>query len=324
MIDASGSEFLPESHESQNLEGLIRRLTSASQAEGNGPMAPFRALVEQLAESLDRTRSTVRMLRDATDQLIESGRPPSFQVLQELGECSRRFGTLRNELRIVAHEQGQALPGLESLHDLSAIAGYLDTLLHSTPEEAPAPRETPADVWPMEHLPHPEVEARTPGPTLVEEPPAPAPVEEPLSLTQPEPVADQEPVVPEPEPPPEPAPTSSPTPPDPSRVQAIEVLTQVVRLQTVDGKRDFAPLEHCREHARSLLAALDSNPHEVHSDEARALASGDHPYCSLLTVALGTAPMDDGEWARHHARISGELGRELAIAAARARLRLAD
>ena len=105
--------------------------------------------------------------------------------------------------------------------------------------------------------------------------------------------------------------------------QAIEVLARILRLQTVD-RSNLAPLEDCRERARALLAALESAPDAPLSEEARALASGEHAFCSLLTIAVNNAPMDDGEWARHHSRISGELGRELAIAAARARLKLAE
>jgi hypothetical protein len=162
----------------------------------------------------------------------------------------------------------------------------------------------------MEHFAPPDIEPPRLAPTPVEEsPPALAFVEQP----EPKPALEQ----------PVEFPPSS-TPSDSTRTQAMEVLARVVRLQTVDGKRDFAPLESCRDQARALLSALESKPDSPLSDEARALALGEHPFCSLLTVALGTAPMDDGEWALHHSRISGELGRELAIAAARARLVLAD
>jgi hypothetical protein len=306
MIDANGSESDVKPSVNHDLEGLIHRLASALPEGGNGPLEPFRAIIEQLVENLDRTRTTARLLQESADQLVQAGRPPSFRLLHELGECSRRFGSLSNELRIVAHAEGLALPETDSLHDLSAIAGYVGTLLGAQPP--PEPRSMPADVWPMEHFAAPEVEHPRPRPTLVEEPPAAliAPAE-----------------VPESNAPTDVAPASASVTPEPSRARAMEVLSQVVRLQSVDGKHDFAPLESCREQARGLLNTLESNPDAPLSDEARMLASGEHPFCSLLTIALGAAPMDDGEWAAHHSRISGELGRDLAIAAARARLTLA-
>ena len=323
MIDATGSDiFSPEADRANNhdLEGLIRGLTAASDP-ATGPLAPFRAVVERLAEESTRARSTAAQLRDATDQLIASGRPPSFLLIHDLGDCARRFGSLRNEVRIVASEHGVPFPEPESLGDLAALAAYLDTLPTPHPADAPpkpepVPEPTPnrPDVWPMEHIPAPGPELPPPGPTFFEEPPRPEPEPEPEPESEPEPE-------PESEPEPEPAPSAIAS--DPDRARAMAVLARVLRLQTVD-RRDLAPLEQCRERARAVLTALESNPDAPLPEEARALASGEHAFCSLLTIAVNTSPMDDGEWARHHSRVSGELGRELAIAAARARLKLAE
>jgi len=102
------------------------------------------------------------------------------------------------------------------------------------------------------------------------------------------------------------------------RQKAMAVLEQVGSL-SYGGKDELMPLSEIQFEAIGMLRALKGA--ERLDDTALALAAGSHPYA--LLVRLVTNPeLSDHDWQETYQAVKQSLGNELAVAAARGKLRL--
>lgn len=102
------------------------------------------------------------------------------------------------------------------------------------------------------------------------------------------------------------------------RQKAMAVLEQVGSL-SYGGKEEFMPLSEIQFEALGMLRALKGA--EQLDDTALALAAGTHPY-ALLVRLIANPDLSDDDWQETYQAVKQSLGNELAVAAARGRLRL--
>lgn len=102
------------------------------------------------------------------------------------------------------------------------------------------------------------------------------------------------------------------------RQKALMVLEQVGSL-SYGGKDEFMPLSEIQFEAIGMLRTLKGADHL--DDTAQALAAGTHPY-ALLVRLIANQDLSDNDWQETYQAVKQSLGNELAVAAARGRLRL--
>jgi hypothetical protein len=98
----------------------------------------------------------------------------------------------------------------------------------------------------------------------------------------------------------------------------MTVLEQVGSL-SYGGKEEFMPLSEIQFEAIGMLRALKGAEHL--DDTTMALAAGTHPY-ALLVRLIANQDLSDNDWQETYQAVKQSLGNELAVAAARGRLRL--
>ncbi|MBI5812056.1 MAG: hypothetical protein HZB27_05490 [Meiothermus silvanus] len=102
------------------------------------------------------------------------------------------------------------------------------------------------------------------------------------------------------------------------RQKAMAVLERVGSL-SYGGKEEFMPLSEIQFEALGMLRALKGA--EQLDETALALAAGTHPY-ALLVRLIANPDLSDDDWQETYQAVKQSLGNELAVAAARGRLRL--
>jgi hypothetical protein len=100
---------------------------------------------------------------------------------------------------------------------------------------------------------------------------------------------------------------------------ALGILEQVSAI-VHHGPEEMPTLTQLQMDALELVRSITHNPSLTPT--VQALAAGSHPYVRLIHF-LQSQDMSDGEWEQSYESLRETLGREIAVAAARGRLRLA-
>lgn len=313
------------------LRGVFATATAAmeratAEMRFSGLLPDYR-LLTQLG---DCHREFLRLRLDVVRQAGEFGLPvPSTDLLRDLAELASLIGTLHTPPKPTVPSSPQSLP-IESPRSAE------------TPEEAAqaiaieshSPREvTSASVSPEPSAsepaatPHFEApgESIEPAPTAAATPfqaplePAPSVANEPTGVdaaSETVPASD--------------GPAAESLHAEPSekesapkglevRDAALRAIDKILRLSLRDGGA-LPALASCRDHALVLRQSVEVCGDEPLPPEALSLASGQHPFASLLVMVEGNTSLTDAQWALLHSSVSGAYGRQLAIAAARGRL----
>ena len=106
-----------------------------------------------------------------------------------------------------------------------------------------------------------------------------------------------------------------------TRGRAAAELDRVLHLVHSDGAA-FPPLDSCQSQARNLKAQLTQAEWPNFPEECRLVAERQHTFSRLLDLVERGGKLTDEEWEAAEEAVSSSLGKPLAIAVARGRLRL--
>ncbi len=261
---------------------------------------------ERIASTWSRFHDAVAEIQRAARAMESEGRPPSYRLVQTLGDCHREFHRLRHDLVGSSRALSIPLPSTDELVGIDSLARWLD-LPHSCRPD-PAPQTSVFEDQPVD-MPPPDL--RTPDVVSVAEC-WQTPELEPSRLPEP-------PIVPKPEAPIEEPSVEVEHPHETTRRAALGVIETILRLRIRDGT-EFPPLDECQSQAHSLRERIATSPASDLPAEANDLVRGEHPLAELLTVVGGIESLSDTQWADVHASVTQAFGRPLAVAAARGRL----
>ena len=104
------------------------------------------------------------------------------------------------------------------------------------------------------------------------------------------------------------------------REKAMDILEQITTLSYVGGE-EFMDLSEIQLSAVGLRREMKERP--VNDPDLQALISGEHSYCKLLSF-VADPNINSDTWRETFDHLSKSLGTELAVAAARGRIILAD
>jgi hypothetical protein len=321
--------------------GLQRRLEALRGVFATAIAAMERAIAEMRFSGLppdyrlltqlgDCHREFLRLRLDVVRHAGELGFPvPSTDHLRDLAELGSQIGALHSSTKPTVaprpesppiESTGQAASPKEAVQPIAIEPHPPEEVTSASVEPEPAASESVA-------TPHVEAlgEPIEPGPTAAAPPfdapaePAPSVAEEPYRV---EAAGETLPAsnVPAGE-----ALHAEPSEKEaaPERVQvrdaALRAIDKILRLSVRDGG-EVPALASCRDQAVVLRQSVEVCGGDPLPPEAVSLASGQHPFASLLVMVEGNTSLTDAQWAELHSSVSAAYGRQLAIAAARGRL----